>query len=171
MSAAARDVASDQIADRLAVLLADKSGVLALYAAKGSEVATARIDAVARARGWLIAYPRVVGDATALAFHEAKPHELVPARFGLSEPSGDAPRVELADIAAFVVPGLAFDRAGGRLGWGRGHYDATLAAAPAAMRIGLAFECQLVEQTPREPHDVILHYIITEAATYAVAAE
>ena len=75
-----------------------------------------------------------------------------------------------ADIAAFVVPGLAFDRAGGRLGWGRGHYDATLAAAsPAALRIGLAYERQLVPQVTREAHDMALHIIITEVATHVVA--
>jgi 5-formyltetrahydrofolate cyclo-ligase len=168
MSAAAREVASVQIADRVVTLLAGRHGVLALYAAKGSEVATAQIDASARAQGWLVAYPRVVGDATALAFHEAAIGELAPARFGLTEPSGDACRVELSEISVFLVPGIAFDREGGRLGWGRGHYDATLAAAPSALRVGLGFECQLVDRTPREPHDAMLNVIITEAATYAV---
>ena len=77
--------------------------------------------------------------------------------------------VAVEEVAAFVVPGLAFDRAGGRVGWGRGHYDATLAAAsPGALRIGLAYECQLVEQVAREPHDAALHIIITEVATYTV---
>jgi 5-formyltetrahydrofolate cyclo-ligase len=96
--------------------------------------------------------------------------ELAPTRFGLREPSADAQEVPVADIAAFVVPGLAFDRAGGRIGWGRGHYDATFAAAsPAALRVGLAYECQLIEHVAPEPHDVALHIIITEVATYVVA--
>lgn len=144
--------------------------VVALYAPKGSEVDTAGVDAVLRARAATVAYPRVIGDALPLAFHAARAAELVPARFGLREPDpATAPAVELAAIAAFILPGLAFDRAGGRIGWGRGHYDATLAAAPAALRIGLAFEAQLVESVPREPHDVPLHAIVTEVATYAVA--
>ena len=71
---------------------------------------------------------------------------------------------------AFVVPGLAFDRAGGRIGWGRGHYDATLAAAPNARRIGLAFECQLVAEVPHAPHDVRLHFVVTELDTYRTLA-
>ena len=172
MSLAALEVASAQIAASVELLLADKPvGVLGLYAAKGSEVTTAQIDASARAHGWTIVYPRVVGDATALAFHEATRAALVPARFGLHEPHGDVRRRELSDISVFLIPGIAFDRAGGRLGWGRGHYDATLAEAPSALRIGLSFECQLVDRTPREPHDAILHFIITEAATYAVAPE
>jgi 5-formyltetrahydrofolate cyclo-ligase len=62
---------------------------------------------------------------------------------------------------------VAFDRGGGRVGWGRGHYDATLAAAaPGALRIGLGFECQLVERVPHDPHDALLHYVVTEAAVY-----
>ncbi|HEX5061643.1 MAG TPA: 5-formyltetrahydrofolate cyclo-ligase, partial [Kofleriaceae bacterium] len=74
---------------------------------------------------------------------------------------------DLSEIAAVFVPGLAFDRAGGRIGWGRGYYDVTLAAAsPAALRIGLAFECQIIEHVPREPHDAALHYVVTEAAIY-----
>ena len=59
---------------------------------------------------------------------------------------------------------------GGRIGWGRGHYDATFAvASPGALRIGLAFECQLIDQVAREPHDIALHILITEVATYVVA--
>ena len=50
-----------------------------------------------------------------------------------------------------------------------GHYDATLAKAPGALRIGIAFSCQLVEQVPQDPHDVPLHYVITEVATHQVA--
>ena len=57
---------------------------------------------------------------------------------------------------------------GGRVGWGRGHYDATLEGVPAALRIGLAFECQLVDHIAREAHDIPVNYIVTEAATYAV---
>jgi len=94
--------------------------------------------------------------------------DLVAARFGLREPKVTMPVLPLDQITAFLIPGIAFDRAGSRIGWGRGYYDATLGAAPGALRIGLAFECQLVDQIEREPHDAALHYIITEVATYAV---
>jgi 5-formyltetrahydrofolate cyclo-ligase len=156
-------------ANALLVARASRGAAVALYAAKGSEVETVRIDACARAHGLVVAYPRVIEDERVLAFHAAAVNELVPAPFGLREPRADAPRVDVADIAVFVVPGLAFDRSGGRIGWGRGHYDATFAAAsPAALRAGLAYECQLVEQVAREAHDVALHIIITEVATYRV---
>src|SRR5262249_3060380 len=145
------------------------AGMVALYAAKGSEVATEQIDAFARARGLVVAYPRVNGQARLLTFHAVTLDELVPARFGLREPRLDAPAVELGEIAAVVVPGLAFDRAGGRIGWGRGHYDATfVAASPRALRIGLAFECQIVDAVAHEPHDAALNIIITEVTTHMV---
>jgi 5-formyltetrahydrofolate cyclo-ligase len=99
-------------------------------------------------------------------FAEARLDELVPGSYGLREPPASAARVELSEIAAFVIPGVAFDRSGGRIGWGRGHYDATLTAAPAAIRIGVAFECQVLDRVERDPHDAVLHHIVTEVASY-----
>jgi 5-formyltetrahydrofolate cyclo-ligase len=163
-----RRAASATITDAVMPLLArlPARSVVALYAPKGTEVDTARIDARARADGFRIAYPRIVTGERRLAFHEATPDELVPSTFRLREPQPTAPLVELAEVAAVIIPGLAFDRAGGRIGWGRGYYDATLAAAPAALRVGLAFECQLVDHVPHDPHDALVHYVVTEAAIY-----
>ena len=156
------DVANAMVDERLA-----RGQVLAVYRSKGSEVDTTAIDVAARAKGLVVAYPRVVSGEQALAFHAVTIDELVPSRFGLREPREDAPPVEIAHIAAFVIPGLAFDKSGARLGWGMGHYDATLVlAAREALRIGLAFECQVVEHVPHEPHDQLLHVIITEVATH-----
>lgn len=170
MPADERAAASVAICDAADAVLATRApATLALYAAKGSEVSTEQLDRRARARGWTIAYPRVHADARALTFHAVTRAELAPSRFGLLEPSSDAPYIALAHIDVFCVPGLAFDRAGGRIGWGRGHYDATFAVAdPAALRMGLAFERQLIDQVPREPHDEPLHIIITEVATHQV---
>ena len=165
MSPAERDAASVQIAERVAHVLARRPpGVLGLYADKGSEVGTAPIDRRARAAGWRVAYPRVTA-ARPLAFHEATLDELVPARMGLREPPAGMP----VDIDACVVPGLAFDRAGARIGWGRGHYDATFVVWPDALRIGVAFERQLIERVATEAHDVALHVVVTECAVYEVS--
>lgn len=161
------------ICDRACAFLIDECarGVIALYAEKGSEVATARLDAGLRAAGFRIVYPRVIDAARVLAFAEVEIAELVVSRWGLREPAVDAARPVAVDaIDAFVLPGLAFDRAGGRVGWGKGHYDATLAAARAdALAIGLAFECQVVERVPHESHDVMLDAIVTEVTTHVVA--
>lgn len=160
--------ASQAIATQAEALLhaLPAGAIVGLYAHKGTEVDTATIDTGVRARGLRVAYPRIVDGERLLAFHEVAVADLVPARFGLREPRVDAPVVEVTAISAFVIPGVAFDRAGGRIGWGRGHYDATLAGAPGALRIGLSFECQLVERVPRESHDAFLHYVVTEAAVY-----
>jgi 5-formyltetrahydrofolate cyclo-ligase len=173
MSAEQRAVASAAICDAANAVLAQRlssGAMVSMYAAKGSEVDTARLDGFVRAQGLAVAYPRVLAGTHQLAFHAAEIDELATSRFGLREPSADARGVDVTDVAAFVVPGLAFDRTGGRIGWGRGHYDATFAvASPGALRIGLAYECQLIDQVAREPHDVALHIIITEVATYLVA--
>ena len=168
LTADVRAAAEARIADEVGALLATvpAGSIVGLYAAKGSEVATDVIDARARALGLRVAYPRVEAGERRLAFAEATIGELVVARFGLREPRAEAPVVVLADIAAFVVPGVAFDRGGGRIGWGHGHYDATLAAAPAAVRIGLAFECQVLDHVPRDPHDALLHHVVTEVTSY-----
>ena len=141
--------------------------IVASYAPKGTEVATDALDAFARARGLRVVYPRTVDGDRRLVFHEVTIDDLSPSRFGLLEPSAGAPRVDTTAIAVFVIPGLAFDRQGWRVGWGRGYYDATLAVAPSARRIGIAFECQLVDEVPRDVHDARLHHVVTEAHVYA----
>jgi 5-formyltetrahydrofolate cyclo-ligase len=88
------------------------------------------------------------------------------------EPPPDLPAVPLSEIELVLVPGVAFDGSGRRLGRGRGHYDATLAAlSPAAVRIGLAFELQIVAAVPCEPHDMPLDAIVTERRVLVTAAE
>lgn len=168
-----RTTYSGAICSRAAEVIAERCAarsVVALYANKGSEVETALLDETLRAGGFRIAYPRVVDDARVLAFHAVTIDELVPSRWGLREPTAQVAAVVLEEISAFVVPGLAFDRRGGRVGWGMGHYDATFAAAATgAERIGLAFECQVIDNVPRESHDVALDAIITEVATHVVA--
>jgi 5-formyltetrahydrofolate cyclo-ligase len=160
------------ICERAAAHVADRvgaGGVIALYAHKGSEVETTLLDGALRG-AYRVAYPRVVDESRVLSFYEAAIDELAASRWGLREPASSSQQIIVEEIAAFVIPGLAFDAGGGRIGWGKGHYDATLAIARAgALRIGLAFECQVVENVPRESHDAPLGIIITEVATHVVA--
>lgn len=167
LTSEARASASERICERAAGELAT-AAVVALYAPKGSEVDTSSLDRALRAAGHRVVYPRVVDGQRALVFREVTPGELVASRFGLREPAHDAREVALAEIAAFCIPGLAFDRHGWRVGWGHGHYDATLAHAPAARRLGLAFECQLLDELEHDPHDARMHCVITEITIYQV---
>jgi 5-formyltetrahydrofolate cyclo-ligase len=161
-----RRIASSAIAQRAAAEV--PPGIVALYAAKGTEVSTTELDALLRARGNTIVYPRIVEGSRVLVFAVGHPGEMVASALGIPEPHEDAPVVSLADIAAFVIPGLAFDRNGGRLGWGRGHYDTSMSGT-TAKRIGLAFECQILDDIPREAHDLPLDTIVTEVAIYQIA--
>jgi 5-formyltetrahydrofolate cyclo-ligase len=77
-------------------------------------------------------------------------------------------RVMPADLDLVMVPGVAFDRSGGRMGHGLGYYDRLLQhARDAAPLVALAFECQLFAEIPTQAHDVFMDKIITEKAIYS----
>jgi 5-formyltetrahydrofolate cyclo-ligase len=139
----------------------DGAAVVALYAAMRNEVDTRPLAAVLRARGARICYPRVL-PGRLLNFHETAEAELVTTRLGIPEPPAGAPTIDPTDIDIFVVPGLAFDPNGVRLGWGRGHYDNALAAAPQALRVGLAHAFQVLPHVPDDRHDVRMDWLLTE---------
>lgn len=83
-------------------------------------------------------------------------------KFKVREPQGAL--VQVPHTTIFLVPGLAFDRFGGRLGFGGGWYDRALARFPQALKIGIAFDCQIVDEVPREPHDVKMDLVISPSA-------
>jgi 5-formyltetrahydrofolate cyclo-ligase len=121
------------------------------------------------AAGWDCALPAVPAPGAALAFRRWRPdHDLVAGGYGIPEPPPSAPPLR---PAALLVPLLAFDRAGHRLGQGAGHYDRTLAELRAAgplLALGLAFAVQEEPALPAEPHDQRLDWIVTEAGALKV---
>jgi len=134
---------------------------MALYAAKDDEAPVDSLVELA-ADGGFIAYPRVATKST-LAFHLVSgPSDLEPAAFGLREPRPDAPEVLPGALKLIIIPGLAFDRAGCRLGWGGGYYDDALLHHPDALRIGVAYQKQIIDRVPTEAWDVPVDRIITE---------
>ena len=145
--------------------------VVAAYVGVKSEVATRSLieGRLARGEPTAVVY-RQEGDLALCLIRSLD--ELAPASFGLWEPVpalvADVERhCALADVDLFLVPGLAFDLAGGRIGYGKGYYDRLLGAArPGAVFLALAFECQMVEQVPTSPRDVPVHLMVTERATY-----
>lgn len=79
---------------------------------------------------------------------------------GIREPV-DADVVELKEVSAWIIPGLAFTRGGKRLGYGGGWYDRFLASAPKdAAKIGVAYSFQIVDDFPAEPHDIPLTDVV-----------
>lgn len=83
-------------------------------------------------------------------------------RFGYEQPVAGAPVVDPAEVGVVLVPGLAFDRRGNRLGWGKGYYDQLLPRVPQAIRVGVTLERRMVEAIPVEEHDVAMQWLATE---------
>lgn len=162
---AERGPAGEAAAALLATLLAElPGGPVAVFHALPEEIDTGPAIRVVTASGRSVVLPRQAGRARPLDFHAFRPGDpLMPGPFGVLEPIAAAPRLE---PAVLVVPLLAFDRRGGRLGYGAGFYDRTIAALKARGAappvIGLAFAFQEVERVPTGPSDVRLDRIVTE---------
>ena len=82
-------------------------------------------------------------------------------QFGIGEPTGEE-WTDLAAVELIAVPGVAFDREGNRMGRGRGFYDRLLKSTPNAVKIGLAYNFQMLDAIPTEPHDVKMNLVITD---------
>lgn len=163
---------SRTIAARLAGLPEYQAArVVMYYVGVPSEVHTLALVSEALGQAKTVVVPYMESSRIELCRLE-EVDDLAPGHFGILEPrrelrtrperAVDVERVELV-----VVPGVAFDRQGGRLGHGRGYYDELLKRLrPAVPRIALAYECQIVDQVPMLAHDMPMHKVITELAIY-----
>lgn len=132
------------------------------YMPFGTEVHVGDCLATLHARGVRIHLPWVDGEELGVSRVPAYPEGLAPGWGGVPEPVAREP-VDPGVLDAVLVPGLAFDRAGVRLGYGGGHFDRLLARLrPGVPRIGVAFGAQLVERLPAEPHDQPVTVVVTE---------
>jgi len=140
-----------------------QAACLGLYSPVQNEVQTGLVAQQARRDGKRVVYPRVCGEQ--LEFCPVTDEaELVCGAFGICEPQS-AP-LPLAEVDLLVVPGVAFDLGGHRLGFGKGYYDRTLADAPARLaRVGFAYEFQVITQLPIAEHDCRLTTLVTEHRT------
>lgn len=150
---------------------------VAVYAAMDSEVDPAAFAAAAAARGWRVAYPCMLSASDAAACGQrmcmrtvaagdvsAAPFIAHPTRaFAATDIDNNrCPIVPAAELDMVVVPLVAFDRTGARLGYGGGCYDRYLPMlSPACQIVGIAFDEQRVEHVPTEAHDLPLSNIIS----------
>lgn len=172
LSRAQRRGASSRACTHLLAMPAVRvANTVAVYSAIRSEASPDdAIEALWR-RGATLAFPRVIEGQRTLRFHAvAERAALAPGAFGIASPTPACAEVPLAALEVVVVPGLAFDRRGYRLGWGRGYYDATLAACPG-VRIGFAYHRQLIERVPASEHDQAMDFLVTEAGVTAIARQ
>jgi 5-formyltetrahydrofolate cyclo-ligase len=136
---------------------------LAGYVAARGEIDPAPVLTAAAAGGATVALPRVTTEAPRLRFHRADAGPLVPGRFGLREPAATAPEISVDELDVVIVPGLAFDAEGRRLGFGGGYYDGVFGAPgkrPAL--IGLCYDFQVVARCPAGDGDVAVDLVVTE---------
>ena len=138
----------------------------------GSEWDTRALLHAALARGKTVALPRVnlatgVLDICAISRLE---HDAAPGYRGIPEPGAHCELLDVASIDWVLVPGVAFDRAGHRIGYGRGYYDRLLPLLRAdAHRVAGAFELQLVDHVPAASHDATVDAVVTEARSISIA--
>ena len=137
---------------------------VAVFASLGGEVDTGPLIRSAAKAGKIVLLPRTlgVGQLEFAAIDESE--ALVPGPFGIREPLASCPVRPLSGADLMLVPGLAFDRHGGRLGRGAGYYDRALAGAGRArpLCLGIGFALQLVERVPMTPLDARMDGVVTE---------
>ena len=178
--AARNRLSPDELAGRSRVITARalalpelaSAPVVFLFMHFRSEVRTVGLLEEYLAQGRTVCVPHTLpGQSRLLAVRVTDPeHDLAPGYCGIPEPLPELLThsiVPPGDIKAVFVPGAVFDPCGGRLGYGGGYYDRFLAIeAPQALRIAVAFELQVVEKVPAEPHDQFMDWVVTEANLY-----
>jgi 5-formyltetrahydrofolate cyclo-ligase len=152
----------------LALPEVERAERVAMYVALADEVPTQVLFAALRSRGRVVLLPRCAADS--LHFARVDDLDLLrPGRYGVPEPPADAPDAEPGRDDLVLVPGVAFDTRGGRLGRGRSLYDRTLARLAARpLLFGVAYDFQIVEAVPMEPHDQRVDGVVTERGVVRV---
>jgi len=168
---AERAAAARAIASRIASL-PSFDGALTLLATLpfGSEWDTRSLAQAALDRGKSIVLPRVDTHARMLVLHRVADldADVAPGYRGIPEPALHTPAVEPGEIDCVLVPGVAFDPAGQRLGYGGGYYDRLMPLLkPGVARVAGAFDIQIVAAVPSGVHDLAVDVVVTPTRTFA----
>jgi len=168
-----KDTLSRRIAQRcrgLPQLDVATAKTVLIYAHVRDEVRTDHLMAELLLENRTVVVPWCEGEQLRL-FQLEEVQQLLPGAFGVPEPRVElrdqTPPVDPAAVDAAILPGVAFDAAGGRIGYGRGFFDRLLAQLrPEAVKIALAYDCQIFDQVPCEHHDVRMNRVVTPTAVY-----
>jgi len=134
---------------------------IGLYSPVRNEVRTDSIFFKALELGKEVYSPKVTGSS--LSFHRVFGlNELTPGKFGVPEPDSGAPSIEPRELDLLVLPGVAFDTAGSRLGYGKGFYDRFSRVIPLGKRVGISYKFQLQKNIPTEGHDMNVGTLVHE---------
>jgi 5-formyltetrahydrofolate cyclo-ligase len=148
------------LADQAALLTIASGTIVGGYHAHQDEADPVLLLSTLAQSGVHVAFPRVTAKDAVLDFHLVPDGEILsPGRHGIHDPLAHWPKVM---PGLLLVPLLAYDDEGYRLGYGGGYYDRTLAASAGACAIGIAYSGQRMETLPHDPHDHPLDAILTE---------
>jgi 5-formyltetrahydrofolate cyclo-ligase len=133
------------------------------------EIDLRALDTALQTRGVRVAYPTIDPDTRIMTFRfVSHPPALEERGMGFSEPSHDSEEAKELDVV--VVPAIAVDPRGHRIGYGAGYYDRTLPRfCPPAIAIAVAFDYQLVVEVPATQHDVAVSVVVTDTRVIDVA--
>jgi 5-formyltetrahydrofolate cyclo-ligase len=161
LGASERSAKSEQITERvLALPEVVGARTVMVFWSFGSEVQTAALIERLHEAGKRVVLPRVQeGEIAPVAYEPGDP--VAATSFGAMEPAG-VELVPAEDVDLVIVPGVVFDRRGGRVGYGGGFYDRLFARAPAMPAIAVAFGVQLVDDVPQGRSDSRVDVIVTE---------
>ncbi len=135
------------------------SNVILLYSALSDEVPTQGLMDELVAQGKTVLLPRVIDDKDMELRRYTGPQDLQEGAYGILEPTGERfTDYNVIDIA--IIPGMAFDAEGHRLGRGKGYYDRFLSRVPYIYKIGLCFSWQMVDHVPCDEHDIVMDEVI-----------
>ena len=153
---------SDRIAPFVINLQYYKSaGKIALYYPIKNEVKTEGIFRHAREQGKKVYLPRI--DGSILRYHEIyDSRSLISGKFGIFEPTLKSPEISTEDIDLVIIPGVAFDYSGARIGYGKGYYDRILKRISREKRVALGYIFQVLDRIPTTDADTSLGFVITE---------
>ena len=150
------------ISQRLLDLLNGFETVM-VYASKAPEVETKDLIVDLNRRGVRVIVPIIERETCSLRLsYLPDPAILLPSTFNVPEPVGHELPARPEEVQAVIIPMLAFDAEGNRLGYGAGYYDRFLCRYPHPRKIGIAFSCQQAQSIPVDENDVKMDYIVTE---------
>lgn len=137
------------------------SNIVLTYMPMGTEVDLRTLLADFPEKRWLL--PRILpGKDGRMVFHAYDSQNLMMHSFGMAEPAPHLPQVPPAEIQLVLVPGLAFDRCGWRLGYGGGYFDRFLKDF-SGVSAGVVFQDLLLDALPHGEHDISMQWLVTEA--------
>ena len=134
--------------------------VLLLYSALPDEVPTQTLLDELVAEGKTVLLPRVTSDTEMELRRYTGTDDLQAGAFGILEPTGER-FTDYETIEVAVVPGMAFDRQGHRLGRGKGYYDRFLTKIPHAYKIGICYPSRLLDFVPTDDNDILMNVVIS----------